>query len=89
MRQLVLIESVQDAQRLQELTYALATAHRHIDSIYHQLYAYDLQLKRGRDVRLVPLPLEGGARTRQCGSGSQTRGGGTSRRERGTRDDSE
>ncbi|KAF6176389.1 hypothetical protein GIB67_024288 [Kingdonia uniflora] len=42
----------------------------------------DLQLRRGRDVRVVPLPPGGGARTRQRGSGLRTRGGGTSRRGR-------
>ncbi|KAF6135125.1 hypothetical protein GIB67_040436 [Kingdonia uniflora] len=51
-----------------------------IDSIDHQLYAYDLQLRRGRDVRVVQLLPRGGARTRQRGSGLRTRGGGTSRR---------
>ncbi|KAF6150416.1 hypothetical protein GIB67_034115 [Kingdonia uniflora] len=49
----------------------------------------DLQLRRGRDVRVVPLPLEGGARTRLRGSGLQTRGGGAGRRGRGTGDDYE
>ncbi|KAF6161347.1 hypothetical protein GIB67_009234 [Kingdonia uniflora] len=49
----------------------------------------DLQLRRGRDVRVVPLPPKGGARTRQRGSGLRTRGGGTSRRGWGTGDDSE
>ncbi|KAF6169186.1 hypothetical protein GIB67_013616 [Kingdonia uniflora] len=63
-RRLALAEFVRDAQRLQELTDELATARRHIDSINHQLYAHDLQLRRGCDVRVVPLPPEGGARTR-------------------------
>ncbi|KAF6167106.1 hypothetical protein GIB67_041361 [Kingdonia uniflora] len=49
----------------------------------------DLQLRRGRDVRVVPLSPGGSARTRQRGSGPRTRGGGTSRRGRGTGDDSE
>ncbi|KAF6169959.1 hypothetical protein GIB67_034351 [Kingdonia uniflora] len=49
----VLTESAQDAQRLQELTDELAIAHMQIDSIDHQLYAHDLQLRRGRDVRVV------------------------------------
>ncbi|KAF6152233.1 hypothetical protein GIB67_005887 [Kingdonia uniflora] len=48
----------------------------------------DLQLRRGRDVRVVPLPPEGGAR-RQRESGPRTSGGGTSRRGRGTGDDSD
>ncbi|KAF6139897.1 hypothetical protein GIB67_009744 [Kingdonia uniflora] len=51
--QLALAESARDVQRLQELTDELATAHRHIDSIDHQLYAHDLQLRRERDVRVV------------------------------------
>ncbi|KAF6157672.1 hypothetical protein GIB67_037245 [Kingdonia uniflora] len=55
----------------------------------HQLYAHDLQLRRGRDVRVVPLPPGGDTRTRQRGSGPRTRGGSTSRRGRGTGDDSE
>ncbi|KAF6135460.1 hypothetical protein GIB67_015313 [Kingdonia uniflora] len=54
MRRLALVKFMQDAQRLQELTDEFATAHRHIDSIDHQLYAHDLQLRRGRDVRVVP-----------------------------------
>ncbi|KAF6154831.1 hypothetical protein GIB67_033860 [Kingdonia uniflora] len=49
----------------------------------------DLQLRRGRDVRVVPLPLGGGAMTRQRGFGLRTRGGATSRRGRGTGDDYE
>ncbi|KAF6146554.1 hypothetical protein GIB67_008840 [Kingdonia uniflora] len=67
----------------------LVIARRKIDSIDHQLYAHDLQLRRGHDVRVVPLPPGGGARTRQRESGPQTRGGSTSRRGRGTGDDSE
>ncbi|KAF6175670.1 hypothetical protein GIB67_022672 [Kingdonia uniflora] len=89
MRRLALAESTQDAQRLQEFTDRLVAAHRHIDSIDHPLYAHDLHLRRGRDVRVVPLPPGGGARMRQCGSGPQTRGGGTSRRGRGTEDNFE
>ncbi|KAF6159591.1 hypothetical protein GIB67_008020 [Kingdonia uniflora] len=34
-----------------------------------QLYAHDLYLRRGRDVRVVLLPPGGGARTKQRGSG--------------------
>ncbi|KAF6135197.1 hypothetical protein GIB67_035268 [Kingdonia uniflora] len=49
----------------------------------------DLQLRRWRDVRVVPLPPGGGARTRQRGSGPRTRGGSTNRRGRGTGDDFE
>ncbi|KAF6144903.1 hypothetical protein GIB67_041489, partial [Kingdonia uniflora] len=49
----------------------------------------DLQLRRGGDERVVPLPPGGGARTRQRGSGLRTRGGSTSRRGRGIGDDSE
>ncbi|KAF6143190.1 hypothetical protein GIB67_035604 [Kingdonia uniflora] len=49
----------------------------------------DLQLRRGNDIRVVPLPPGGGTRTRQRGSGLQTRGGYTSRRGQGTGDDSE
>ncbi|KAF6144319.1 hypothetical protein GIB67_024546 [Kingdonia uniflora] len=82
-------ESVRDAQRIQEMKEELAIAHRKIDSIDHQLYAHDLQLRRGRDVRVAFLPPEEGARTRQRRSGPQTRGGSTSRRGRGTGDDSE
>ncbi|KAF6168934.1 hypothetical protein GIB67_038431 [Kingdonia uniflora] len=89
MRRLVLVESARDAQRLQEVEDELAITHRQFDSKGHQLYAHDLQLRRGHDVRVVPLPPGGGARTRQRGSGLRTRGGGTSRRGRGTGDDSE
>ncbi|KAF6161339.1 hypothetical protein GIB67_009226 [Kingdonia uniflora] len=49
----------------------------------------DLQLRRGSDVRVVPLPPGGGARARQRGSDPRTRGGSTSRRGWGTGDDSE
>ncbi|KAF6172777.1 hypothetical protein GIB67_042816 [Kingdonia uniflora] len=49
----------------------------------------DLQLWRGYNVRVVPLPPGGGTRTRQRGSGPQTRGGGTSRSGRDTKDNSE
>ncbi|KAF6162541.1 hypothetical protein GIB67_003087 [Kingdonia uniflora] len=35
----------------------------------------DLQLRRGREVRVVPLPPGGGAWTRHRGSGQRTRGG--------------
>ncbi|KAF6141648.1 hypothetical protein GIB67_001200 [Kingdonia uniflora] len=73
-------QSARDAQRLKELEDELAIAHRKIDSIDHQLHAHDLQLRRGRDIRVVPLPPGGGTRTRQHGSGPQTRGGGTTRR---------
>ncbi|KAF6140939.1 hypothetical protein GIB67_030150 [Kingdonia uniflora] len=48
-----------------------------------------LQLRRGRDVRVVPLPPGGGTRMRQCRSGPQTGGGGTSHRRWGTEDDSD
>ncbi|KAF6149977.1 hypothetical protein GIB67_008698 [Kingdonia uniflora] len=89
MRRLVLAESARDAQRIQEVEEELAIARRQLDSIDHQLYAHDLQLRRGRDVRVVPLPPGGGARTRQRGSGPRTRGGSTSRTGRGTGDDSE
>ncbi|KAF6150024.1 hypothetical protein GIB67_002806 [Kingdonia uniflora] len=78
MGRLILAESGRDAQRLQKLTDELVIAHMQIDSIDHQLYAHDLQLKRGRDVRVVQLLPRGGARTRQCGSGPRTRGCGTS-----------
>ncbi|KAF6155546.1 hypothetical protein GIB67_004540 [Kingdonia uniflora] len=89
MRRLVLAESARDAQRIQEVEEELAIARRQLDSIDHQLYAHDLQLRRGRDVRVVPLPPGGGAMTRQRGSGPQTREGSISRRGRGTGDDSE
>ncbi|KAF6138678.1 hypothetical protein GIB67_009872 [Kingdonia uniflora] len=78
MQQLVLAKSARDAQRLLELDDELAIAHRQIESIYHQLYAHDLEFWRGRDVWVVPLP-----------PGLRTRGGNTSRRGRGTGDDSE
>ncbi|KAF6152647.1 hypothetical protein GIB67_008084 [Kingdonia uniflora] len=87
MRRLVLTESVQDAQRFKEFEDELTIAYMQIDSIDHQLYAHDLQLRRGRDVRVVPLPPGGGARKRQGRSGLRTRGGGTSRRGWGTGDD--
>ncbi|KAF6175040.1 hypothetical protein GIB67_039588 [Kingdonia uniflora] len=89
MRRLVLAESARDAQRLKKLGDELAIAHRKIDSIDHQLYAHDLQLRRGRNVRVVPLPSGGGARMRQRGSGPRTRRCGTSRKGRSTGDDSE
>ncbi|KAF6176713.1 hypothetical protein GIB67_025777 [Kingdonia uniflora] len=82
-------QTSEDAQRLQEVEDEVAIARRQIDNIDHQLYAHDLQLRRGRDVRVVPLPPGGGARMRQRGSGPQTRGDGTSHRGRGTGDDSE
>ncbi|KAF6136311.1 hypothetical protein GIB67_042796 [Kingdonia uniflora] len=72
MRQLVLAESAWDAQRLQEVEDELVIARRQLDSIDHQLYAHDLQPRRRRDVRVVPLPAEGGARTKQRGSGPRT-----------------
>ncbi|KAF6155772.1 hypothetical protein GIB67_007419 [Kingdonia uniflora] len=81
--------SARDAQRIQEVEEELVIARRQIESIDHQLYAHDLQLRRGHDVRVVPLPPGGGTRMRQRGSGPRTRGGSTSRRGRGTRDDSE
>ncbi|KAF6165792.1 hypothetical protein GIB67_012689 [Kingdonia uniflora] len=80
--------STRDAQGLQEVEDELVIACRQIYSIDHQLYAHDLQLKRGHDVRVVPLPPGGGARMRQLGSGLQTRGGSTSRRGRAIGDDS-
>ncbi|KAF6142637.1 hypothetical protein GIB67_015123 [Kingdonia uniflora] len=89
MRRLILAESARDAKRIQEVEEELAIARRQIDSIDHQLYAHDLQLRRGRDVRVVPLTPGGGARTRQRRSCPRTRGGNTSRRGRGTGDDSE
>ncbi|KAF6158247.1 hypothetical protein GIB67_028671 [Kingdonia uniflora] len=49
---------------------------------------HDLQLRRGSDVWVVPQPPGEGAMTRQRGSGPRTRGGSTSRRGRGTEDDS-
>ncbi|KAF6157704.1 hypothetical protein GIB67_037277 [Kingdonia uniflora] len=76
-------------ERLQELTDKNDTLRRHLDSVDEQLYAHDLQLRWGRDVRVMQLPPGGGARMRQRGSGPRTRGGGISRRGRGTGDDSE
>ncbi|KAF6167781.1 hypothetical protein GIB67_027559 [Kingdonia uniflora] len=69
MQRLVLAESARDTQRLQEVEDELVIARRKIDSIDHQLYAHDLQLRRGRNVRVVPLLYGGSARTRQRGSG--------------------
>ncbi|KAF6138470.1 hypothetical protein GIB67_022504 [Kingdonia uniflora] len=89
MRRLVLVESARDAQRIQEVDEELAIARKKLDSIDHQQYSHDLELRRGRDVRVVLLPPGGGTRTRQRRSGPQTRGGSTSRRGRGTGDDSE
>ncbi|KAF6153459.1 hypothetical protein GIB67_027326 [Kingdonia uniflora] len=89
MRRLALAKPARDAQRLQELIDEVATPRSHLDSVDDQLYAHDLHLRRGRDVRVVPLPARGGAKTRQRGSGLRTRRGGTSRRRRGTGDDSE
>ncbi|KAF6171334.1 hypothetical protein GIB67_020401 [Kingdonia uniflora] len=71
---LTVSKSAWDAERLQKVEDELAIARRQIDSIDHQLYAHDLQLRRGRDVRVVPLPPRGGAKTRQRGSGPRTRG---------------
>ncbi|KAF6162826.1 hypothetical protein GIB67_029095, partial [Kingdonia uniflora] len=45
---LILTEFARDAQRFKELEDELAIAHMQIDSIYHQLYAHDLQLRRAR-----------------------------------------
>ncbi|KAF6141453.1 hypothetical protein GIB67_021269, partial [Kingdonia uniflora] len=59
------------------------------DRCWSQVAGEDLQLRRGHDVRVVPLPPGGGARTRQRESGLRTRGGGTSRKGQGTGDDSE
>ncbi|KAF6134305.1 hypothetical protein GIB67_035666 [Kingdonia uniflora] len=64
MRRLVLAKSARGTQRIQEAEEELSIARRQLDSIDHQLYAHDLQLRRGRDVRVVPLPPGGGARTR-------------------------
>ncbi|KAF6162571.1 hypothetical protein GIB67_003117 [Kingdonia uniflora] len=89
MQRLVLAESARDAQRIQEVKEELSIARRQLDNIDHQLYAHDLQLRRGHEIRVVPLPPGGGTRTRQRRSGLRTRGGSTSRRVRGTRDDSE
>ncbi|KAF6158227.1 hypothetical protein GIB67_015021 [Kingdonia uniflora] len=78
MWQLALAESARDARRLQELTDKNDTLRRHLDSVDDQLYAHDLHLRRGCDVRVVPLPAGGGVRTRQRGSGLRIRGGGVS-----------
>ncbi|KAF6145448.1 hypothetical protein GIB67_032571 [Kingdonia uniflora] len=42
-------KAARDAQRLQKVDDELAIARRQIHSIDHQLYAHDLQLRRGRD----------------------------------------
>ncbi|KAF6133946.1 hypothetical protein GIB67_040710 [Kingdonia uniflora] len=75
-------QSARETQRLQELTDELDIAHWQINSIDYQLYAHDLQLRRGCDVRVVQLPPGGGARMKHRGSGPRTRGGGTNRRGR-------
>ncbi|KAF6150947.1 hypothetical protein GIB67_026868, partial [Kingdonia uniflora] len=87
MRRLCLTEYAWDAQRMQELTNEVATPRRHLDSVDDQLYAHDLHLRMGRDVQVVSLSPRGSAMTMQRGSGPLTRGGGTSRRKRGTEDD--
>ncbi|KAF6166762.1 hypothetical protein GIB67_005638 [Kingdonia uniflora] len=89
MQRLVFAESARDAQRFQEVKDELVIARRQINSIDHQLYAHDQHLRRGHDLRVVPLPPGGGKRTRQHGSGPRTRRGSTSRKGRGTGDDSE
>ncbi|KAF6154982.1 hypothetical protein GIB67_004584 [Kingdonia uniflora] len=89
MRRLVLAESAQDNQRLQELTNENVTLRRHLDSLDDQLHAYDLGLRRGRDVQVVPLPHGGGSRAWQYGSSLRTRGDSTSYRGWGTGNDSE
>ncbi|KAF6149240.1 hypothetical protein GIB67_026096 [Kingdonia uniflora] len=73
------LKSAQDAQRLKELTDKNVTLRRRLDSVDDQLYTHDLHMRRGRDVRVVPLPPGGGAKTGQSRSGPRTRGGGTSR----------
>ncbi|KAF6151715.1 hypothetical protein GIB67_001998 [Kingdonia uniflora] len=88
-RRLILAESARDAQRIQEVEEDLAIARRQLDSIDHQLYAHDLQLRRVCDVWVVSLPPGGDARTRQRGSVPRTRGDSSNRRGRGTGDDSE
>ncbi|KAF6161742.1 hypothetical protein GIB67_009111 [Kingdonia uniflora] len=82
-------ESAQNAQRIQELTDEVATLMRHLNSVDDQLYAHVLHLRKEHDAQVVPLPPGGIARTRQRGSGLQTKGGGTSRRGRHTGDDSD
>ncbi|KAF6169784.1 hypothetical protein GIB67_034176, partial [Kingdonia uniflora] len=62
-------QSARDAQRFLELTHENATLRRHLDSVDDQLYAHDLHMRRGRDVRVVPLPPGGGAKMRQRRSG--------------------
>ncbi|KAF6177162.1 hypothetical protein GIB67_025499, partial [Kingdonia uniflora] len=79
----------ENSQRLQKLTDEAATLRSHLDSVDDHLYAHDLHLRSGRDVRVVPLSAGGGARTRQRRYGLRTRGGGTSCRGRGTGDNSE
>ncbi|KAF6158421.1 hypothetical protein GIB67_019460 [Kingdonia uniflora] len=89
MRGLVLAESTRDDQRLQELTDENVTLRKHLDSVDDKLHAHDLRLMRGRDVQVMPLPHRGGSRARQRRSGPRTRGGGSSRKGRGTGDDYE
>ncbi|KAF6134713.1 hypothetical protein GIB67_002114 [Kingdonia uniflora] len=59
------------------------------DEVEQFVVGEDLQLRRGSDVWVLPLPLGGGARMRQRGSGPRTREGSTSRKGQGTGDDSE
>ncbi|KAF6154846.1 hypothetical protein GIB67_033875 [Kingdonia uniflora] len=74
MRRLFLTKSTRNTQRFKKLEDELAIAQRKIDSIDHQLYAYNLQLRRRHDIRVVPLPPGGGTRIRQHKSGSRTKG---------------
>ncbi|KAF6142548.1 hypothetical protein GIB67_039512 [Kingdonia uniflora] len=60
-----------------ETTGEVATLRRHFDSVDGQLHEHDLHLRRGHDVRVVPLPPGGGVRAKQHGSGPRTRGGGS------------
>ncbi|KAF6142643.1 hypothetical protein GIB67_015129 [Kingdonia uniflora] len=69
MQRLCFTQSARDGQRMQEFTDEVATLRRHLDSVDNQLYAHDLHLRRGRDVRVVLLPLRGGLSNRQRGSG--------------------
>ncbi|KAF6160116.1 hypothetical protein GIB67_018896, partial [Kingdonia uniflora] len=58
-------ESARDAQRLQELTNKNATLRRHLESVDDQLYVHNLHLRKGCDVRVVPLPLGGCVKMRR------------------------
>ncbi|KAF6150888.1 hypothetical protein GIB67_020971 [Kingdonia uniflora] len=82
MQRLALAEAARDAQTNQDLTDKNVALIRNMDSLNDQLYSHNLHLRRGNEVRAVPLPPGGGARTRQGTRehGPRTRGIGSSRK---------